>query len=183
MKIGLRKPSINKRIAARTSPKRYIRHNLGLKAPRGMGWLTNPRKAAYNRVYNRTSFSIDKFFKGGKGGEAIIIGLILLATLGAIYISWIILREIFFLVYELISKLISADSEETPEMSALTPIPPEGKQTIGNEKSITSEPPARCICPRCSSPMVKRVAKRGSNKGNEFYGCSNFPRCRGTRSA
>ena len=28
---------------------------MGLKAPRGYGWLTNPRKAAYNRIYNRTS--------------------------------------------------------------------------------------------------------------------------------
>lgn len=50
-----RKPSLNKRIAARTSVKRYVRHSLGFKAPRGWGWLTNPRKAAYNRVYNRTS--------------------------------------------------------------------------------------------------------------------------------
>jgi hypothetical protein len=28
---------------------------MGLKAPKGMGWLTNPKKAAYNRVYNRTT--------------------------------------------------------------------------------------------------------------------------------
>ena len=57
MKFGIRKPSIRKSIAARTSPARYLRHNLGLKAPRGWGWLTNPRRAAYNRVYNRTSIS------------------------------------------------------------------------------------------------------------------------------
>jgi hypothetical protein len=54
-KIGFRVPSIKKRIAARTSVKRAIRNNLGLKAPRGAGWLTNPKKAAYNRVYNRTT--------------------------------------------------------------------------------------------------------------------------------
>ncbi len=55
MKFGFRIPNLKKRIAARTSVKRIIRHNLGLKAPRGWGWITNPRKAAYNRVYNRTS--------------------------------------------------------------------------------------------------------------------------------
>jgi hypothetical protein len=55
MKFGFRIPSLTKRIAARTSVKRIIRHNLGFKAPRGMGWLTNPKKAAYNRVYNRTT--------------------------------------------------------------------------------------------------------------------------------
>ncbi len=55
MKFGFRTPSLRKRIAARTSWKRYVRHNLGYKAPRGWGWVTNPRKAAYNRVYNRTT--------------------------------------------------------------------------------------------------------------------------------
>jgi hypothetical protein len=55
MKIGFRRPSIKKRIAARTSVKRVVRHNLGLKAPKGWGWLTNPKKAAYNRVYSRTT--------------------------------------------------------------------------------------------------------------------------------
>jgi len=48
-------PSMKKRISARTSVKRYVRNNLGLKAPRGWGWLTNPKKAAYNRIYNRTT--------------------------------------------------------------------------------------------------------------------------------
>jgi hypothetical protein len=55
MKFGIRIPSLRKRIAARTSLKRYVRHSLGFKAPRGWGWLTNPRRAAYNRVYNRTT--------------------------------------------------------------------------------------------------------------------------------
>ncbi len=55
MKFGIRIPSLTKRIAARTSLKRYARQSLGLKAPRGWVWLTNPKKAAYNRVYNRTS--------------------------------------------------------------------------------------------------------------------------------
>ena len=58
MKFGIRKPSVRKMIAARTSPARFIRHNLGLKAPRGWGWLTNPRRAAYNRVYSKTTFSL-----------------------------------------------------------------------------------------------------------------------------
>jgi hypothetical protein len=63
MKFGIRKPSIRKSIAARTSIKRYVRNNLGLKAPRGYGWLTNPKKAVYNRVYNRTSVSFWSLLK------------------------------------------------------------------------------------------------------------------------
>jgi hypothetical protein len=57
MKFGIRKPSLRTVIGARTSPARFVRHSLGLKAPRGYGWLTNPKRAAYNRVYNRTTIS------------------------------------------------------------------------------------------------------------------------------
>jgi hypothetical protein len=55
MKFGFRIPSFKKRIAARLSAKRFVRHSLGFKAPRGWGWLTNPGKALYNRIYNRTT--------------------------------------------------------------------------------------------------------------------------------
>ncbi len=34
------------------------------------------------------------------------------------------------------------------------------------------------MCTRCGSAMVLRVAKKGENEGKEFYGCSNFPKCR-----
>lgn len=60
MKFGPRIPSLSKRIAARTSWKRVLRHSAGLKAPRGYGWVTNPKRALYNRVYNRTTFGFGK---------------------------------------------------------------------------------------------------------------------------
>ena len=85
MKFGIRKPSLKGMISARTSPERFIRHSLGLKAPRGWGWLTNPNKAAYNRVYSRTTFSIFDLGKkrGGAGfGLGILIFLFLLAMCG-----------------------------------------------------------------------------------------------------
>lgn len=44
-------------LAARASVKRMVRNSLGLKAPRGMGWITDPKRAAYNRVYDRTTVS------------------------------------------------------------------------------------------------------------------------------
>lgn len=66
MKFGFRKPSFKKRLSARTSLKRVVRHSLGVKAPRGLGWLTNPKKAAYNRVYNKTS----------KGCAIVVLGFV-----------------------------------------------------------------------------------------------------------
>jgi hypothetical protein len=63
VKFGIRRPSIKKMISARTSVKRIVRHNLGLKVPRGFGWITNPKKALYNRIYNLTSISLLDFIK------------------------------------------------------------------------------------------------------------------------
>ena len=34
-------------------------------------------------------------------------------------------------------------------------------------------------CPRCNGEMIKRVAKKGQQQGQTFFGCSKFPKCRG----
>jgi hypothetical protein len=68
---------LRKRLAARLSWKRYVRHSLGLKAPRGWGWVTNPRKAFYNRIYNRTSVGCGLLF--------VILGGALLTLIVLIY--------------------------------------------------------------------------------------------------
>ena len=36
-------------------------------------------------------------------------------------------------------------------------------------------------CPLCQSSMVTRTAKKGANAGSQFWGCSKYPDCRGTR--
>jgi restriction system protein len=36
-------------------------------------------------------------------------------------------------------------------------------------------------CPACGASMVRRVAKKGGNAGEAFWGCTRFPQCRGTR--
>jgi restriction system protein len=37
-------------------------------------------------------------------------------------------------------------------------------------------------CAQCGKPMLRRLAKRGSNAGQEFWGCSGYPQCRGTKA-
>lgn len=66
MKFGLRTPSLKKSISARTKgrAKRTIKKALipGY-GEKGMGWIKNPKKAAYNKVYHKTSFSLFDLFK------------------------------------------------------------------------------------------------------------------------
>lgn len=47
-----------------------------------------------------------------------------------------------------------------------------------DDTSSTESAPA---CPKCGSPMVRRTAKKGTNAGSQFWGCSSFPSCTGTR--
>lgn len=62
----IRKPSLKKSISARTTGrakravKKAIIPGYGKK---GTGWIKNPKKAAYNKVYNKTSISIFDIFK------------------------------------------------------------------------------------------------------------------------
>jgi hypothetical protein len=79
MKFGLRTPSLKRRIAARTSWKRVVRHSVGLKAPRGYGWLTNPRRAAYNRVYSRTT-------RGVGQGCAVLVAALLVGAMACLMV-------------------------------------------------------------------------------------------------
>ena len=68
MKMGMRKPSLKKSISARTtgkakrSMKRAVNPMYGKK---GMGWINDPKKAAYNHVYNKTSKSVKDVFSPG----------------------------------------------------------------------------------------------------------------------
>jgi four helix bundle suffix protein len=34
-------------------------------------------------------------------------------------------------------------------------------------------------CPQCGNPMVLRTAKTGKNLGKQFWGCSDYPDCKG----
>ncbi len=66
MKIGIRKPSLKRSLKARTtgklkrSVKKSVIPGYGKK---GSGWIKNPKKAAYNKVYNKTSFGLRTLFR------------------------------------------------------------------------------------------------------------------------
>lgn len=46
------------------------------------------------------------------------------------------------------------------------------------QESIQEDAP---LCPKCGKPMIKRMAKKGTNSGKEFWSCSGYPECNGTR--
>src|SRR5205809_5259110 len=52
------------------------------------------------------------------------------------------------------------------------------------EKSAVNSNSSETVphCPVCNALMVKRLSRRGSRSGSTFWGCSNYPKCRGTRA-
>ena len=46
------------------------------------------------------------------------------------------------------------------------------------EENADVEADDKLVCPRCGGQLILRTAKKGDNAGNQFYGCSNFPKCR-----
>lgn len=66
----------------------------------------------------------------------------------------------------------SAEHAASPSAAEKTaPEQPAGRETTPGDDVM--------CCPKCGSPMVLRTAKRGKHAGEQFYGCSKFPKCRG----
>ena len=60
MKTGIRKPSIKKSISARTTGRvnrSFNRIANPFYGKKGTGWISNPKKAAYNKIYRKTTIS------------------------------------------------------------------------------------------------------------------------------
>ncbi len=53
------------------------------------------------------------------------------------------------------------------------------KTTHASNKSAEQKQEGK-LCPTCGASMVKRVAKKGANAGTPFWGCSTYPKCKGT---
>ncbi|MDM8568136.1 NERD domain-containing protein [Thiotrichales bacterium HSG1] len=71
-------------------------------------------------------------------------------------------------VQEVISKI---------KTGRLTPSFKTNREHVKHVKSIVAEKVQ--ICPKCGNKMVMREVKKGQNIGKKFWGCSNFPKCRG----
>ncbi|MDY6066057.1 MAG: hypothetical protein SPI59_07035 [Finegoldia sp.] len=66
MKIGLRKRNFKKSLSARTTGKlkRKLKKMINpFYGKKGMGFLRNPKKSIYNKIYNKTTFSLKDLFK------------------------------------------------------------------------------------------------------------------------
>ena len=63
----MRRPGLKKSLRARTTGGKVKRAVRKAVVPgygkKGMGWLKNPKKALYNKIYKKTSFSLFDLFR------------------------------------------------------------------------------------------------------------------------
>lgn len=65
-------------------------------------------------------------------------------------------------------------SESTIEETSEAPVKIEETEKENEEQKKDDD----LICPQCGGVLVLRTASKGANAGKQFYGCSNFPKCR-----
>ena len=72
-----------------------------------------------------------------------------------------------------------------PTCRSTKPLPEELKEKLKNEtppakkKSVAVDAPSDVRCPECDGPMKLRPGRWGKN----FFGCNNYPKCKGTLQA
>lgn len=61
----------------------------------------------------------------------------------------------------------------------------EAEEAANKPEQVPTEAPSSTpvqeeekLCPKCGSKLVLRTAKKGNYQGNQFWGCSRYPKCR-----
>ena len=66
------------------------------------------------------------------------------------------------------------------QLAAARLVERERRNADQSDRSDPTDPTDRIpACPQCSKAMVLRTAKSGRNSGQQFWGCSDYPRCTG----
>ena len=72
MKVGVRTPRVKRRVKARAAGKvkRQIKRATNpFYGKKGMGMIKDPKRAMYNKVYRKTTVSVEDLFKAGSGSS------------------------------------------------------------------------------------------------------------------
>ena len=79
---------------------------------------------------------------------------------------------------KMLSKQIDSQLSTFREEGGFTEALTAERLAYRTEKSRQDDAP---LCPLCGKPMIRRMARKGMNSGREFWSCSAYPQCNGTR--
>lgn len=82
-------------------------------------------------------------------------------------------------IYNNLLPLTQADSfQKAAHIAAIHQKLSQNKNENCPERNVVEHAAEVNRCPKCGANLVLRTAKTGQYAGNQFYGCSNFPKCR-----
>lgn len=79
---------------------------------------------------------------------------------------------------KMLSAFIDKLFEEFTQKGGFTESLTQARLEYRQQASLSANAP---ICPKCGKPMLQRMIKKGTKQGLTFWGCSDYPRCDGTR--
>ena len=88
MKVGVRKPNLKKSISARTTgrAKRAVKRSINpLYGKKEMGYINNPKKAVYNKIYNKTTVGVNDIIKDSTNNSKVETGEFILSIFQLIF--------------------------------------------------------------------------------------------------
>lgn len=86
----------------------------------------------------------------------------------------ILCNRLIMMLQKQIETLLSVFTDEGGFTEALTA----ERLQHRTQENIEQDAP---VCQVCGKPMMRRVVKKGVNSGKEFWNCTGYPDCRGTR--
>lgn len=96
-----------------------------------------------------------------------------------------LIHQANYLLDQQISKLERSFVKEGgySELLATARIAERQKQMLAasGQSEKSEKPPQAPACPLCGKPLALRMARKGPNAGSQFWGCSQYPDCKGTR--
>ena len=79
---------------------------------------------------------------------------------------------------QMLSRLIDKQFEEFTQNGGFTESLTQARLEHRQQEALSANAP---VCPKCGKPMLQRMIKKGTKQGQTFWGCSDYPRCDGTR--
>lgn len=89
----------------------------------------------------------------------------------------VVIRKAMGMLRSQMESLVDEIAEKGGVSEALT----KARLEVRAEQESHDDAGRRVVCPKCGSPMKKRMCKRGVNAGHAFWSCIRYPDCDGTR--
>jgi restriction system protein len=168
---------------------RSLEQQTGLESIRSMRWRDFERMVA--ELYSRQGYSVDyQIEQGPDGGVDVVlkrdgrITLVQCKNWKVWSVGVAVVREMFGVLHhekadEVIIVTTGDFSEAAVEFAKGKPIQLIDGPALWELVSRAKSEPATPACPDCGLPMIEKKAGRGQHTGKQFWGCSQYPQCKG----